>query len=258
MKVTLTSFLCGSGRLWRSLDVWWRAARSCVMGPWLRSEKEAWGVHKSLQLHLLDQKHDGFWLRNKDIKINFKRSGDAKSPTRCHVCPVWFVQCKAKGAAQEWLYKSSYLWLWWYEWVESLDHNYIPLKHFTKQWRIIFSYRSASTSCCMIFIPKKLLMACLVSRNHKGRDHDSTVNVQKSVSCSWGTSIKYRMVTIPTLYLQTAMNHTHTKNHQILLCGRCKKYFRQARWYFAIAVACLLYKPLKIRFENKINSSFVI
>lgn len=41
------------------------------MGAWLRFEKKAWGVHKSLQLHLLDQEHHGLWLGSKDIKVDY-------------------------------------------------------------------------------------------------------------------------------------------------------------------------------------------
>lgn len=60
----------------------WRTPGSCVLGAWLRSEKKAWGVHKSLQLYFLDQKHHGIWLSSKDIKVKYPACA----------C-VWFIQC---------------------------------------------------------------------------------------------------------------------------------------------------------------------
>lgn len=70
--------------------MWRRAPGSRVLGTWLCSEKEAGGVHKSVQLHFLDQEHNEIWLSGKDIK-EFACGNISKvnNEMRCAYCVVY-------------------------------------------------------------------------------------------------------------------------------------------------------------------------
>lgn len=63
--VKITFFFVSSGWLRGPIDVQGRTPGSCVLGSWMCSEKQAWSVHKSLQLYLLDQEHYSVWLSSK-------------------------------------------------------------------------------------------------------------------------------------------------------------------------------------------------
>lgn len=70
----------------------WRTPGSCVLGPWLCYEKEARGVHKSLQLCLLDQGDYAVWLSCKDIKAVY-----LVCCVQCDVCSSVRVSLRCKG-----------------------------------------------------------------------------------------------------------------------------------------------------------------